>query len=162
MPINGLIIRALMHYFSYYGDNFKIEWPTGSGNLMNLFKVTRKIANRMIRIFLRDESGRRPVFGGAENFRRPYWYDHLLFYKYFCGDNGAGIGASHQTGWIGVVAGPDRDFWQAPRSNPAAGRPGSGFQARDRDGARRAGISGPKFHFGAAADGRKSCSPCSS
>jgi hypothetical protein len=106
MPVNALIIRALLHYFSYYGDNFKIECPTGSSNLMNLFEVAREITNRLTRIFLRDESGRRPVFGGAEKFQRdPHWRDNLLFYEYFHGDNGAGIGASHQTGWTGVVAG---------------------------------------------------------
>jgi hypothetical protein len=106
MPVNALIIRALMHYFAYYGDNFKIECPTGSGNLMNLFEVAREITNRLTRIFLRDESGQRPVFGGAEKFQRdPHWRDNLLFYEYFHGDNGAGIGASHQTGWTGVIAG---------------------------------------------------------
>ena len=106
MPVNALIIRALMHYFAYYGDNFKIECPTGSGNLMNLFEVARDIARRLTGIFLRDNSGQRPAFGGAEKFQRdPYWRDHLLFYEYFHGDNGAGIGASHQTGWTGIVAG---------------------------------------------------------
>jgi Glycosyl hydrolase family 63 C-terminal domain len=106
MPVNALIIRALMHYFAYYGDNFKIECPTGSGNLMNLFEVAHEIVNRLTRIFLRDEAGRRPVFGGAEKFQRdPHWRDNLLFYEYFHGDNGAGIGASHQTGWTGVIAG---------------------------------------------------------
>jgi hypothetical protein len=105
MPVNVLIIRALLHYFSYYGDSFKIECPTGSGNLMNLFEVAREIANRLTRIFLRDETGRRPVFGGVETFQRdPYWRDNLLFYEYFHGDNGAGIGSSHQTGWTGVIA----------------------------------------------------------
>jgi len=105
MPVNALIIRALLHYYAYYGDNFKIECPTGSGNLMNLFEVAREIANRLTRIFLRDETGRRPVFGGAEKFQRDaHWRDHLLFYEYFHGDNGAGLGASHQTGWTGVVA----------------------------------------------------------
>jgi Glycosyl hydrolase family 63 C-terminal domain len=106
VPVNTLIIRALMHYFAYHGDNFKIECPTGSGRLMNLFEVAQEITNRLARIFLRDETGRRPVFGGSEKFQRdPYWRDHLLFYEYFHGDNGAGIGASHQTGWTGVVAG---------------------------------------------------------
>jgi len=106
VPVNTLIIRALMHYFAYYGDNFKIECPTGSGRLMNLFEVVQEITNRLARIFLRDKTGRRPVFGGAEKFQRdPDWRDHLLFYEYFHGDNGAGIGASHQTGWTGVVAG---------------------------------------------------------
>jgi hypothetical protein len=106
VPVNALIIRALMHYFSYYGDNFKIECSTGSGNLMNLFEVAREITNRLTRIFLRDEGGRRPVFGGAEKLQRdPHWRDNLLFYEYFHGDDGAGLGASHQTGWTGVVAG---------------------------------------------------------
>jgi len=105
MPVNALIIRALLHYYAYYGDNFKIECPTGSGNLMNLFEVAHEIANRLTRIFLRDASGRRPVFGGAGKFQNdPHWRDNLLFYEYFHGDNGAGIGASHQTGWTGVVA----------------------------------------------------------
>ena len=105
MPVNALLIRALMSYYLYYGDNFKIECPTGSGNSMNLFDVAREIASRLTRIFLRDEAGRRPVFGGAEKFQNdPYWRDNLLFYEYFHGDNGAGIGASHQTGWTGLVA----------------------------------------------------------
>jgi Glycosyl hydrolase family 63 C-terminal domain len=105
MPMNALLIRALLQYYLYYGDNFRVECPTGSGNTMNLFEVAREIANRLTRIFLRDESGRRPVFGGVEKFQSdPYWRDHLLFYEYFHGDNGAGIGASHQTGWSGLVA----------------------------------------------------------
>jgi len=105
MPVNALIIRSLLHYYAYYGDNFKIECPTGSGNLMNLFEVAREIADRLIRIFLRDETGRRPVFGDSDKFQNdPNWRDHLLFYEYFHGDNGAGIGASHQTGWTGIVA----------------------------------------------------------
>jgi hypothetical protein len=105
MPVNVLLIRALLQYYVFYGDNFRIECPTGSGNSMNLFEVAREIANRLTRIFLRDEAGRRPVFGGAEKFQSdPYWRDHLLFYEYFHGDNGAGIGASHQTGWTGLVA----------------------------------------------------------
>ena len=106
MPVNALILRSLIHYFQYYGDSFKIECPTGSGNLMNLFEVAREIAHRLTRIFLRDEHGRRPVYGGSEKFQfDPEWRDHLLFYEYFHGDNGAGIGASHQTGWTGIVAG---------------------------------------------------------
>jgi Glycosyl hydrolase family 63 C-terminal domain len=105
MPVNALIIRALMHYFLYYGDSFKIECPTGSGNLMNLFQVAREISNRLTRIFLRDDAGRRPVFGGTAKFQTdPHWRDCLLFYEYFHGDNGAGLGASHQTGWTGVIA----------------------------------------------------------
>jgi hypothetical protein len=105
MPVNVLLIRAMMQYYLYYGGNLKIECPTGSGILMNLFEMASEIANRLTRIFLRDQNGRRPVFGGAEKFQSdPYWRDHLLFYEYFHGDNGAGIGASHQTGWTGLVA----------------------------------------------------------
>ena len=106
MPVNVLLIRALLSFYLYYGDNFKIEFPTGSGNLMNLFDVAREIANRLTRIFLRDKSGRRPVYGGTEKFQSdPQWKDYILFYEYFHGDNGAGLGASHQTGWTGLVAG---------------------------------------------------------
>jgi hypothetical protein len=105
MPMNALLIRALLSYYLYYGDSFKIECPTGSGNQMNLFEVAREIANRLTRIFLRDKSGRRPVYGGTEKFQTdPYWKDYILFYEYFHGDNGAGLGASHQTGWTGLVA----------------------------------------------------------
>jgi len=105
MPVNGLLIRALLSFYLYYGDNFKVECPTGSGKLMNLFEVAREIANRLERIFLRDQSGRRPVYGGTEKFQTdPQWKDYILFYEYFHGDNGAGLGASHQTGWTGVVA----------------------------------------------------------
>jgi hypothetical protein len=105
MPVNALIIRGLLSYYLYYGDNFKVECPTGSGKLMNLFEVAREIANRLTRIFLRDQSGRRPVYGGTEKFQTdPQWKDYLLFFEYFHGDNGAGLGASHQTGWTGVIA----------------------------------------------------------
>ena len=107
MPVNALLIRALLQFYLYYGDNFKIECPTGSGKAMNLFEVAREIANRLTRIFLRDKekSGRRPVYGGTEKFQTdPYWKDNILFYEYFHGDNGAGLGASHQTGWTGLVA----------------------------------------------------------
>jgi hypothetical protein len=105
MPVNALLIRSLLSFYLYYGDNFKIECPTGSGNLMNLFEVAREIASRLTRIFLRDESGRRPVYGGTEKFQTdPHWKDNILFFEYFHGDNGAGLGATHQTGWTGVVA----------------------------------------------------------
>ena len=105
MPVNALIIRALQQFYLYYGDNFKIECPTGSGNMMNLFEVSHEISNRLTRMFLRDERGRRPVYGGTEKFQDdPNWRDYILFYEYFHGDNGAGLGASHQTGWTGVVA----------------------------------------------------------
>ena len=105
MPVNALIIRALLNFYLYYGDNFKIECPTGSGKMMNLFEVSKEIADRLTRIFTRDEHGRRPVYGGTEKFQNdPHWRDHILFYEYFHGDNGAGLGASHQTGWTGLVA----------------------------------------------------------
>jgi hypothetical protein len=105
MPVNALIIRALLNFYLYYGDNFKIECPTGSGKMMNLFEVSKEIADRLSGIFTRDEHGRRPVYGGTEKFQSdPHWRDHILFYEYFHGDNGAGLGASHQTGWTGLVA----------------------------------------------------------
>ena len=105
MPVNAMLIRALLNFYLYYGDNFKIECPTGSGRMMNLFEVAKEIADRLTRIFLRDEHGRRPVYGGTEKFQAdPHWRDYILFYEYFHGDNGAGLGASHQTGWTGVVA----------------------------------------------------------
>jgi hypothetical protein len=105
MPVNAMIIRSLLNFYLYYGDTFKIECPTGSGKMMNLFEVSKEIADRLGRIFLRDEHGRRPVYGGTEKFQAdPHWRDYILFYEYFHGDNGAGLGASHQTGWTGLVA----------------------------------------------------------
>jgi len=105
MPLNALIIRALQNFYLYYGDDFKIECPTGSGKRMNLFEVSKEIADRLTRTFTRNEQGRRPVYGGVEKFQSdPHWRDYILFYEYFHGDNGAGLGASHQTGWTGLVA----------------------------------------------------------
>lgn len=105
MPVNALIIRALLNFYLYYGDNFKIECPTGSGRLMNLFEVSKEISDRLTRIFTRDQNGQRPVYGGTQKFQTdPHWRDHILFYEYFHADNGAGLGASHQTGWTGLVA----------------------------------------------------------
>jgi hypothetical protein len=105
MPMQVLIIQALLQFYLYYGNSFKVECPTGSGKQMNLFEVSQEIANRLERIFLRDANGRRPVYGGAEKFQTdPHWRDLISFYEYFHGDNGAGIGASHQTGWTGVIA----------------------------------------------------------
>jgi hypothetical protein len=104
-PMNGLLIRALLQFHLYYGDNFRVECPTGSGRRLTLFEVAREIAHRLSSIFLLDQGGHRPVFGGARKFGTdPAWRDHILFYEYFHGDNGAGIGASHQTGWTGLVA----------------------------------------------------------
>jgi hypothetical protein len=105
MPVNGLIVRALLQYYSYYGDRFTIECPTGSGHQMTLYQVAEEISRRLASIFLRDGSGRRPVYGGTTLVQNdPHWRDLLLFYEYFHGDNGAGLGASHQTGWTGIVA----------------------------------------------------------
>jgi hypothetical protein len=105
MPVNALIIRALMQYYGYYGDDFQVECPTGSGHMMTLYQVAEEIGRRLSSMFSRDEHGHRPVFGGSEKFQNdPHWRDNILFYEYFHGDNGAGLGASHQTGWTGVVA----------------------------------------------------------
>ncbi|MDR3534274.1 MAG: glucosidase [Rhodopila sp.] len=105
MPVNLMLIRALQQFYLFYGDNFKIECPTGSGKMMNLFEVSKEISDRLTAIFTRDEHGRRPVYGGTEKFQNDiHWRDYILFYEYFHGDNGAGLGASHQTGWTGVVA----------------------------------------------------------
>jgi hypothetical protein len=105
MPINALIIRALLVRYRYYGNAFTIECPTGSGAQMNLFEVAKELSRRLVSTFLNDANGHRPVFGGARKFQDdPNWHECILFYEYFHGDNGAGIGASHQTGWTGIVA----------------------------------------------------------
>jgi hypothetical protein len=105
MPVNTLIVRALMNLYMFYGDEFKVECPTGSGTYMTLFEVAHEITRRLAGTFLRDSNGRRPVYGGTEKFQSdPHWRDLILFYEYFHGDNGAGLGASHQTGWTGLIA----------------------------------------------------------
>ncbi len=105
MPVNAVIIRALLQYYSYYGDSFTVECPTGSGRFMNLHQVAEELGRRLSNIFLKDSDGRRPMHGGCEKFQTdPHWRDHLQFYEYFHGDNGAGLGANHQTGWTGLVA----------------------------------------------------------
>ncbi len=105
MPVNVLIIRGLMHMYPFYGDDFKVECPTGSGKYMTLFEVAQEIGKRLSRIFVRDENGNRPLYGGTKKFQDdPHWRDYILFYEYFHGDNGAGLGASHQTGWTGLIA----------------------------------------------------------
>jgi hypothetical protein len=104
-PINALIIRALLLNYLYYGNDLRVECPTGSGVMMNLYEVAQDIAHRLESIFLRGEDGKRPVYGGMEKFQNdPHWRDYILFHEYFHGDNGAGLGASHQTGWTGLVA----------------------------------------------------------
>jgi len=105
MPVNILIVRALLQYYSYYGNNFTVECPTGSGRRMNLYQVAEEISRRLANIFLKDKDGRRPVHGGTRKFQEdPHWRDCLQFFEYFHGDNGAGLGANHQTGWTGVIA----------------------------------------------------------
>jgi hypothetical protein len=105
MPVNFLLYLSLLRLSAYYGDTFKVECPTGSGKFMTLFEVAHELAERLIGTFARGGSGRRPVFGGSEKFQTdPHWRDNILFYEYFHGDNGAGIGASHQTGWTGCIA----------------------------------------------------------
>jgi hypothetical protein len=105
MPVNLLLYGALLRLYAYYGEDFRIECPTGSGQMMTLLEVARELGERLCRIFLRDATGGRPGHGAAERFRDdPHWRDLVLFHEYFHGDTGAGIGASHQTGWTGCIA----------------------------------------------------------
>jgi hypothetical protein len=105
MPVNALLVRGLVNLYSFYGDEFKVQCPTGSGHYMTLFEVAKEIVRRLSSTFLRDENGRRAVYGGTATFQNdPHWRDLILFYEYFHGDNGAGLGASHQTGWTGLIA----------------------------------------------------------
>jgi hypothetical protein len=105
MPVHALIIRALLNLYSFYGDAFTVQCPTGSGWYLTLFEVAQEIPRRLAGIFLRDTNGRRPVYGGTAQFQNDlHWRDLILFYAYFHGDNGAGLGASHQTGWTGLIA----------------------------------------------------------
>jgi hypothetical protein len=104
-PVNTLILRGLLHLYSFYGDEFKVQCPTGSGRYMTLFEVAQEIQRRLTSIFLRDDKGKRAVYGDTKKFQQdPHWRDLVLFYEYFHGDNGAGLGAGHQTGWTGLVA----------------------------------------------------------
>jgi hypothetical protein len=103
-PINYLIIESLQKFHHYYGEDLKVECPTGSGTMMTLDQVATDLSRRLIHIFLRDQEGRRPVYSGIDRFQQdPRWRDRVLFYEYFHGDKGAGLGASHQTGWTGLV-----------------------------------------------------------
>jgi len=104
MPVNALLVQSLRKMYSYYGDDFTVECPVGSGQRMTLWEVADEIARRLGSIFLRGADGRRPVYGYSKKFQTdPHWRDLILFYEYFHGDNGAGIGASHQTGWTGLI-----------------------------------------------------------
>ena len=105
IPINLLLIQSLRRLYSYYGNDFTVECPSGSGRMMTLWEVANDMARRLSNIFLRDKNGQRPVYGNTVKFQNdPHWRDLILFYEYFHDDNGAGIGASHQTGWTGSVA----------------------------------------------------------
>jgi len=104
-PVNYLLIESLQKFHHYVGDDFQVECPTGSGNLMTLWEVAAEISRRLMRIFTQDSSGKRPVYGAIDTFQsNPHWQDYIQFHEYFHGDNGAGIGASHQTGWTGLIA----------------------------------------------------------
>src|SRR5262249_8446961 len=104
MPLNFLIIESLFQFHRYYGDDFQVECPVGSGRTLSLAEVADEVIDRLCRIFLRDDKGSRPVFGGDPRFGGPLFQDHVLFYEYFHGDSGRGIGAAHQTGWTGLIA----------------------------------------------------------
>ncbi|WP_315821337.1 MGH1-like glycoside hydrolase domain-containing protein [Paraflavitalea speifideaquila] len=105
MPMNFLLIESLRKYHFYYSDDFRIEYPTASGHYRSLKEVGTELANRLLKIFLRDEQGRRAVFGNQEQMQTdPHFKDLILFHEYFHGDSGKGLGASHQTGWTGLVA----------------------------------------------------------
>jgi hypothetical protein len=103
--VNFLLIESLQKFHHYYGDDFLIECPTGSGQKMTICGVANELTQRLTRLFLRDANGRRPIYGGSDKQQRdPHFRDHILFHEFFHGDNGAGLGASHQTGWTGLVA----------------------------------------------------------
>ena len=105
MPVNYLLIESLQKFHHYYSDDFKVECPTGSGHFLSLAEVADELTRRLSRLFLRNEDGRRPVHGDNEKLQRdPHFKDHLLFYEYFHGDTGRGVGAAHQTGWTGLIA----------------------------------------------------------
>jgi hypothetical protein len=148
MPVNALIIRALLQYYAYYGNDFTVECPTSSGRQMNLYQVAQEISRRLASIFLKDKDGRRPVYGGTQKFQEdPYWRDCVQFYEYFHGDNGAGLGASHQTGWTGTIArlmhlfatltpekvleGGKKAYFET-QGKPAAATPAGGQRVRSR------------------------------
>ena len=104
-PVNYLLIESLQRFYHYYGDDLKVECPTGSGTMMNLWEVSQEISRRLSHIFLKDDNGNRPVFGTSEKLQTdPHFRDYVLFHEYFHGDDGTGLGASHQTGWTGLVA----------------------------------------------------------
>lgn len=123
MPVNALIVRGLLNLYGFYGDEFTVECPTGSGNRMTLFEVAKDLTRRLSSIFLRDANGHRPVYGGTKKFQEdPHWRDFVLFYEYFHDDNGAGLGASHQTGWTGCIAALQDFFGRVSAADVLKGR----------------------------------------
>ena len=105
MPVNYLLIESLRKFHSYYGDDFTVECPTGSGNFMSIREVADELSRRLSRLFLRDQTGRRPILGASDKIQSdPNFRDYLQFYEYFHGDTGRGVGATHQTGWTGLIA----------------------------------------------------------
>ena len=105
MPVNYLLIESLQKFHHYYGDDFKVECPTGSGKFLTLCQIADELSRRLCRLFLRDERGRRPTLGDSPLLQQdPHFRDYLPFFEYFHGDSGRGVGASHQTGWTGLVA----------------------------------------------------------
>jgi hypothetical protein len=137
-PVNFLLIESLQKFHHYLGNDFKVEFPTGSGNLKTLWQVAGELSRRMTNIFLRDKNGRRPVFGNLERFQTdPHWRDLVLFHEYFHGDSGSGVGASHQTGWTGVVTKlmqQSGEFREHKKTEPAVATvPASGIELWDGD-----------------------------
>jgi hypothetical protein len=126
MPLNFLLVEALELYHHFFGDDFQIECPTGSGNKMNLLQVSQELSRRLTSLFTPDDRGRRAINGGDPLFEDPYWRDMVLFYEYFHGDTGRGCGASHQTGWTALVG---RLIEDAGRGSAVAGDEG-----QERDG----------------------------
>jgi hypothetical protein len=120
--VNYLLIESLQKFHHFYGDEFRVECPTGSGNFMNLWEVASELSRRLVSVFLRGEDGRRPAHGKVERLQTdPHFSDHVLFYEYFHGDDGAGLGASHQTGWTALVAKllQQSPLWNAPNARPS-------------------------------------------
>ena len=103
-PVNYLLIESLRKFYDYFGDDFKVECPTGSGTYLTLSQVADELTHRLVKLFVRDSDGTRPIYGDSRFQTDPLWCDYLAFHEYFNGDTGKGVGASHQTGWTGLVA----------------------------------------------------------
>ena len=133
MPVNYLLVENLRRFHLFYGDGLTIECPTGSGIMLTLNEIADELCRRLIKLFLRGADGRRPVFGGYEKFQTdPNFNDHILFHEYFHGDNGRGCGASHQTGWTGLVANLIDSWSMRPMASARSTRPSRLSRARFR------------------------------